>query len=113
MDNFSAHGASFRDLNGVEHIFLPPNVTSIYQRMDQAIISFVNIYDLSDMLRQILDNLPQIESLRDFGKLKKDVTAGFKFGYGAHVLYEIRMLQKCLAQLSRNQSSIFGRTQAF
>lgn len=100
MDNCSAHGDGLPDLDGVEYIFLPPNVTSVYQPMDQGIISCVKRYARSDMLRQMIEILPERESLRDIGKLQKAGTAGLKFGYGAHVLDAIRMLQRGLAQLS-------------
>lgn len=65
MDNFSAHQAAFdfiesiieRKLKNIRVIFLPPNVTSLYQLLDQGIISAFKAHWKRYWLEYILEKV--------------------------------------------------------
>lgn len=101
VDNCSAHGNGLPKLPGVEYAFLPPNVTSHYQPMDQGLIAAVKRHARSQLLKQVLEVMPRREELRAIGKRQRAGTAGLKYGYSAHVLDAMRMVQHGVAQLTQ------------
>lgn len=100
-DNCSAHGKTLPKLQGVEYVFLPPNVTSIYQPMDQGIIAAVKRHSRARLLQQTIEALPDREALRLLGKQQRAGTAGLKYGFGAHVLDAMRLLRYGMSKLTK------------
>eukprot|EP00171_Calliarthron_tuberculosum_P001152 IDg1152t1 len=99
LDNCSAHGEKLPVLPGVEYVFLPPGVTSIYQPLDQGIIAAIKANARREVLQQVVNNVESAEELRELGSKQKNGMRGLKYCYPAHVLDGIRALNFGLRQL--------------
>lgn len=76
MDNCGPHGAELKDPhNQVNVVFLPPNVTSMYQPMDSGVIAMVKKNYRYRLLRNVFEIFEERESLREAAKRAK-MTAG-------------------------------------
>lgn len=100
LDNCSAQGDGLPVLDGVEYIFLPPKVTSVYQPMEQGPIAAVKKVSRAALLRKIVATLPKRAELRELGKKKKRGTAGLDFGFPAHVLDAIKCVREGIESLT-------------
>ena len=100
LDNCSAHGDSLPELHGVEYVFLPPNVTSVYEPMDKGPIAMVKNVARSKLLAETVSILPDRARLRELGKKKRAGTAGLEYGFSAHVLDAIECVQKGMQSLT-------------
>nr|CAH0104760.1 unnamed protein product [Daphnia galeata] len=90
MDNCSGHDPTLTDPTGqVEIIFLPPNCTSVYQPLDQWIISTLKtIYK-----RKCSVTYDNFDELQAQASEAKKGTKGLRFGCSANVL-EARLVKK-------------------
>ena len=75
MDNCSGHDPTLTDPTGqVEIIFLPPNCTSVYQPLDQGIISTLKTIYKREMLSEFVkayDNFDELQAQASEVKLLK------------------------------------------
>lgn len=88
MDNCGPHGAELKDpQNQVIVVFLPPNVTSMYQPMDSGVIAMVKKNYRYRLLRNIFEVYEERESLREAAKRArmKAGTTGLNEGHSPHL----------------------------
>ena len=75
MENCSGHDPTLTDTTGqVEIIFLPPNCTSVYQPLDQGIISTLKTIYKREMLIEFVkayDNFDELQAQASEVKLLK------------------------------------------
>ena len=100
VDNCSAHGAALPTRNGLECIPLPPNVTSVYQTMDQGIIRALKANARADLLSQILGAIDHRDELRALGYQQKPGMRGLQYAHGAHVLDAIQILNRNIRKIT-------------
>ena len=50
LDNFNDHGNALLDLSGADYSFLPVEMTSVHQTLDQGILVAININTYKDFL---------------------------------------------------------------
>ena len=88
MDNCGPHGAELKDPhNQVNVVFLPPNVTSMYQPMDSGVIAMVKKNYRYRLLRNMFEIFEERESLREAAKRAKMKagTMGLNEGHTPHL----------------------------
>lgn len=100
IDNCSAHGAALPILEGVEYVALPPNVTSVYQPMDQGIIRAIKVHARADLLSQVIETMHNRDELRTLGYKQKEGMRGLKYAHAAHVLDAIQILHRSIKKLT-------------
>ena len=86
MDNCSGHDKSRIDPTGQVKIFCPPNVTSVYQPLDQGIIEAVKTDYKRSMIGEPIQSYNYFDELRSKAQLAKNGRKGLKFGMSANVL---------------------------
>lgn len=98
MDNCGPHGTELVDPGGqIEVIFLPPNVTSVYQPMDAGVIAMLKKNYRYRLLMRMFDIFEERQDRREAAKAAKMAagTMGLNEGYAPHVfdvmeiLYEV------------------------
>jgi hypothetical protein len=74
MDNCSSHEPSCIDPTGqVEIIFFPPNCTSVYQPLDQGIITTLKTFYKKEMLNLFAVAYDKFEELQELAKKVGDI----------------------------------------
>jgi hypothetical protein len=69
LDNCGPHGTELKDPQGqVKVVFLPPNVTSVYQPMDAGVIAMVKKSYRYRLLERLLDIYQERKQLREAAK---------------------------------------------
>ena len=96
VDNCSAHGAALPTLSGVEYIPLPPDVTSVYQPMDQGIFRALKANARADLLSQIVGAIDHRDELRALGYKQKPGMRGIQYAHDAHALDAIQILNRSI-----------------
>eukprot|EP00171_Calliarthron_tuberculosum_P001838 IDg1838t1 len=99
LDNCSAHGDNLPRFPGVEYIFLPPNVTSVYQPLDMGVLRALKTNARRHLLSQIMTNLESYNELYELGKLQKRGMRGIMYCHPAHVLDAIRAVHHAYSLL--------------
>ena len=98
LDNCGPHGSELIDpLRQVTVIFLPPNVTSVFQPMDCGVIALIKKNYRYRLLRKMLEIFEERQSRREAAKRAKMQagTKGLKEGHAPHlkdamdILYEV------------------------
>lgn len=88
LDNCGPHGTELVDPTGqITVVFLPPNVTSVYQPMDAGVIAMVKKNYRYRLLRRMLDTFEERQSLRaaaTAAKMKAG-TIGLDEGHAPHL----------------------------
>ena len=95
MDNCGPHGTELVDPDGqIEVIFLPPNVTSVYQPMDAGVIAMLKKNYRYRLLLRMLDIFDERVDRREAAKAAKMAagTMGLNEGYAPHVFDVIEIL---------------------
>ena len=95
MDNCGPHGTELVDPGGqIEVIFLPPNVTSVYQPMDAGVIAMLKKNYRYRLLLRMLDIFDERVDRREAAKAAKMAagTMGLNEGYAPHVFDVIEIL---------------------
>ena len=88
MDNCGPHGAELTDPDGqIEVIFLPPNVTSVYQPMDAGVIAMLKKNYRYKLLMKMFEIFEERQERRDAAKAAKmrAGTMGLNEGHAPHV----------------------------
>lgn len=88
MDNCGPHGSEITDpQNQVKVVFLPPNVTSMYQPMDSRVIAMVKKNYRYCLLRMILETFEERQVLHETAKRAKmgAGTMGLNEGHTPHL----------------------------
>ena len=95
MDNCGPHGTELVDPGGqIEVIFLPPNVTSVYQPMDAGVIAMLKKNYRYRLLMRMFDIFEERQDRREAAKAAKMAagTMGLNEGYAPHVFDVIEIL---------------------
>ena len=95
MDNCGPHGTELVDPDGqIEVIFLPPDVTSVYQPMDAGVIAMLKKNYRYRLLLRMLDIFDERVDRREAAKAAKMAagTMGLNEGYAPHVFDVIEIL---------------------
>ena len=86
FDGFSGHDESCADpLQQVKIFKLPPNVTSIYQPLDQGIIAALKVRYKSSLLARLVETDEAISKLQSLAQQLTAGSAGLKYGAPPHV----------------------------
>jgi len=101
VDNCNAHGTGLPPLQGVEYIPLPPNVTSLYQPMDQGIIRGIKSHARADLLRQVIKTLDSRAELRELGNKQRPGMTGLRYGHAAHMLDAFQIFNRAMEKITR------------
>lgn len=102
--NYSAHCKALPQLSGVEYVFLPTNVTSIYQPPDQGIWKKVKKLAQKSILLRIISNVDRHAELRALGAKQKNDMCGIAC-YPGHVLDTIRAMWHVFDNLTPKEVS--------
>ena len=101
MDNCSSHDPSCIDPTGQVHVFFfPPNVTSVYQPLDQGIIATIKTEYKRRMIGELIKSYDSFEKLQGLADLAKKGRKGLQFGCSANVLDASRIINDCWEILS-------------
>ena len=85
MDGFAGHDRNVKDPNGQVTVFVfPPNVTSVYQPMDQGIIATRKTGYKNRLLSQLVQTAGSNE-LQALAKQLPSGTSGLSYGCPPHV----------------------------
>eukprot|EP00171_Calliarthron_tuberculosum_P021868 IDg21868t1 len=103
LDNCSAHGSELPNFSGVEFLFLPPNVTSVYQPLDQGTLRKVKLIARKILLLRIMKNAPDYHSLRSIGAKLRNGMRGVDYCYPAHMLDAIRAMWESFESLTAKE----------
>nr|CAH0104180.1 unnamed protein product [Daphnia galeata] len=102
MDNCSGHDMALTDPEGqVEVILFPPNCTSVYQPLDQGIISALKTLYKREMLAEFVEAYGKYEELQRLASEAKKGRKGLKVGCSANFLDVGRIVKKCWDSLPR------------
>lgn len=71
LDNCAAHGDILHQLPGVEYLFLPPNVTSVYQPLDMGLLQSVKLNARRWILQKLIENVERYDELYELGTMQK------------------------------------------
>jgi hypothetical protein len=97
VDNATSHTPSITH-NGVRIVFLPPNVTSWKQPMDQGIIAAFKKHYKYNLLKEVIDFYENTEEevarLRDEANKLRSGGAGLMYGRPAHLIDAARIAVK-------------------
>lgn len=63
LDNCTAHGNTLSNLDGVEYIFLPANVASVFQPMEMGLLRDIKMNSRKHVLEKIVTNLENYQEL--------------------------------------------------
>ena len=107
LDNFSGHDQLCSDPNEqVDVFFFPPNLTSIYQPLDQGIISVVKTRYKSRMLAALVNAFDDYENLKQAAATVARGRTGLAYADPPHVLDAAKILSECWNELA--EKSIQG-----
>jgi len=100
MDNCAGHDPECVDpLGQVEIFFFPPNVTSVYQPLDQGIISVMKTMYKREVINRLIIAYDQSDALREEARAAKKGTKGLKYGASATVLDAGQIVHACWESL--------------
>ncbi|EFX68993.1 hypothetical protein DAPPUDRAFT_114086 [Daphnia pulex] len=102
----AGHDPSCVDPTGqVEIIFSPPNCTSVFQPLDQGIITTLKTLYKREMLSSFVASYEKFEELQELAKKAKQGRKGLQFGHSVHVLDAGRIIKKCWDSLDEKTIS--------
>jgi len=103
LDNCGPHGSELVDpLGQIEVVFLPPNVTSVYQPMDAGIIAMLKKkyrYRLLMKILEIFEERPQRRAAADAANMRPG-TKGLAEGYAPHLADVMDILHEVWKEIS-------------
>ena len=105
FDNCSAHGDNLPELPGVECIFLPPKVTSVYQPLDMGVLLALKNNSRKHILLKILSNLENYDELRALGSKQRQGARGIDYCYPVNLLDAIGVVWHAFEKLSAQHVS--------
>lgn len=86
IDGFSGHDDTCSDpLDQVAVYKFPPNVTSVYQPLDQGVIYILKAHYKAKLLASFFDTAPNFESLQHMSSKLPAGHAGLKYGCLPHI----------------------------
>ncbi|KAL5503328.1 hypothetical protein EMCRGX_G010257 [Ephydatia muelleri] len=96
MDGFSGHERECQDPIGQVTVFyFPPNVTSIFQPLDQGIISAFKTKYKGYVLEKLVGTVDSFAELQVLGKQYPDGCAGLDYGNPPHISDAICIIKHC------------------
>lgn len=101
MDNCAGHDPNCIDPTGqVDVYFFPPNVTSVYQPLDQGIIASVKAVYKREMVGRLVEAYGKYDELQEVASRAKKGRKGLQFGCPATILDAAQIIQKSWKNLS-------------
>ena len=101
VDGFSGHDNSCNDPLGQVKVFkFPPNVTSIYQPLDQGIIAALKVGYKSRLLGRLVEIADRYDELQVLAKHLPAGHAGLQYGCQPHVRDAIMLLKEAWDSIS-------------
>ena len=101
VDGFSGHDDSCKDPLGQVKVFkFPPNVTSIYQPLDQGVIAALKVGYKSRLLGRLLETADRYDELQVLAKHLPAGHAGLQYGCQPHVGDAIMLLKEAWDSIS-------------
>lgn len=101
VDGFSGHDDSCNDPLGQVKVFkFPPNVTSIYQPLDQGVIAALKVGYKCRLLERLVETADSYNDLQVLAKQLPAGQAGLKYGCQPHVGDAIMLLKEAWDSIS-------------
>ena len=101
VDGFSGHDTSCDDPLGQVKVFkFPPNVTSVYQPLDQGVIAVLKAHYKTKLLSRLVETVESYPQLQAMAKQLPAGCAGLDYGSPPHIGDAIVLLKEAWDEIS-------------
>ena len=103
MDNFRGHDMDVEDPNGqVTIFFLPPNCTSVFQPLDQGVISILKTNYKRKLVNKLIGAYDNFHELQEIAKKINKGRKGIEYGHPAHINDAAKIIDECWKEMDES-----------